>query len=115
MGGSLDILGLVVEDAGRHLIAAQLVKQVQKLLQKGRFLGGAAVHGQLGGYFPQGLLHGQQPAAGIQRHLGNAAGNGQDPVAEAAEAQNLRVAAGSGAAGTAQVDLRLVGGMLRHQ
>ena len=54
-------------------------------------------------------------AAAVQRHLGRAAGDAQDPVPQPPKAQHLGMAAGGGAAGPAQVHLRLVGGVLRHQ
>ena len=114
-GGAFDGLGGAVEGLRRHLIAAQLVKEVQELLQKGGLLGGTAVDRQLRGHFCQGLLKGQQLAAGVQSDVRTAAGDGEDPVRQAAKAQNFRVAAGGGAADAAEVHLRQVGGVLRHQ
>ena len=113
--GPLDLPGLALQQRRGHAVAAQLVKEVQQLLQKRRLLGGAAVDLQQRSHLPQGLLQRQQLAAGVQRHLGGAAGQGQHPVTQTAEAEDLRMAAGGIPAEAAQVHLRLVGGMLRHQ
>ena len=113
-GAALHLPGLGVQGGGIHLIAAQLIEQVQQLLQKGGLPGGAAVDPQLRRHLAQSLLQRQQLAAGVQRHLG-AAGDGEHPLAQTAEAEDLGVAAGGIAAEAAQVHLRLVGGVLRHQ
>ena len=113
--GPLDLPGLAVQQLRGHVVAAQLVEEVQQLLEEGRLPGGAAVDLQQRRHLHQGLLQGQQLAAGVQRHLGGAAGEGQHPVAQAAEAEDLRMAAGGVPAEAAQVHLRLVGGVLRHQ
>ena len=87
----------------------------QELAEKGGLPGGAAVHRQLRQDLQQGLLQGEELPPGVQGHLGPAAGDGQHPVREAAEAEDLGKAAGGVPAGGAQVHLRLVGGVLRHQ
>ena len=113
--GPLDLPGLALQQLRGHVVAPQLVEEVQQLLEKGRLLGGAAVDLQLRCHLSQGLLQCQELAAGVQRHLGGAAGDRQHPVAQTAEAEDLRVAAGGVSAEAAQVHLRLVGGVLRHQ
>ena len=79
-GGPGDGPGLLLQHLRRHLVAPQLIQQIQHLLQKGRFPGGAAVHPQHRGHFPHSLLQCQELAAGIQRYLGKAPGNAQHPV-----------------------------------
>ena len=113
--GPLDLPGLGVQQLRGHIVAAQLVEEVQQLLEERRLPGGTAVDLQQRRRLHQGLLQRQQLAAGVQRHLGGAADGRQHPVAQAAEAQHLRVAAGGVPAEAAQVHLRLVGGVLRHQ
>ena len=115
MGGPGDGLGLLVEGFGGDLVAPQLVEEVQKLAEKGGLPGGAAVNRQLRQDLQQGFFQGEELAPGVQGYLGRAAGDGEDPVREAAEAQDLGKAAGGIAAGPAQVHLRLVGGVLGHQ
>ena len=115
MGSAANVLGLLVENFRRHLIAPQFVKEGQHLFQKAHLLGGFPVQRQLWGRFQQGPLKGQQLAAVVQRHIRNAAGDAQHPLSQAAEAQYLRVAAGGVAAGPAHIHLRLVGSVLRHQ
>ena len=115
MGGALDVLRLGAENLRRHLIAMQFIEQIQHLLQKRGLLGRAAVHLQHGRHLGQRLLQRQQLAAAVQRHLGEPAGDAQHPVTQAAEAQHLRVAAGGRTADAAEVHLRLVRGVLRHQ
>ena len=114
-GGPADLQGLLIQDLRRDLIAAKLVKEIQQLLQKGGLLGGTAIDRQLRGRLQQRFLQRQQLAAGVQRHLGRAAGDSQHPLCQTAETQHFRVAAGSGTADPAQVHLRLVRGVLRHQ
>ena len=57
----------------------------------------------------------QQLAAGVQRHLCHSTGDGEHPLPQPPEAEDLRVTAGGIAAYPAQIHLRLVGGVLRHQ
>jgi len=111
----LVLAGMKYQDMVRRLAPLAEALGIQQLLEKGGLLGGTAVNRQLRSRLQQGLLQRQQLAACVQRHLGRAAGDGQHPLAQPAEAQHLRVAAGRGAAGPAQVHLRLVGGVLRHQ
>ena len=84
-------------------------------MQKGGFLGGTPVHLHDRNHGAQGLLQQEQLASGVQGHPGKTAGNGQHPVTEPPEAEHFGVAAGSIPTNAAQVDLRLVGCMLRHQ
>ena len=114
-GGPGHLPGFLVQGPGRHVIATQLVKEVQELAQKGGLPGGSSVHRQAWSHLQKRLLQRQQLAAAVQRHLGRAAGDAQDPVPQPPKAQHLGMAAGGGAAGPAQVHLRLVGGVLRHQ
>ena len=111
----MDGLRCIIEFFWGHFVAAQLVKEAQKLLQEGGLLGGTAVDRQLRGHFGKSLLERQQLSAGIQGNLGAAAGNGEDPVGKAAEAQNFCVTAGSRAADAAKVNLRQMRGVFRHQ
>ena len=108
-------LGLLVKGLGRDLVAPQLVKEGQELAEEGGLPGGAAVNRQLRENLQQGFFQGEELAPGVQGHLGRAAGDGEDPVREAAEAQYLGVAAGGVAAGAAKVHLRLVRGVFGHQ
>ena len=114
-GGARDLLRLLIEHLGCHLITAQFVRQVQKLLQKGRFLRGAPVDRQGRCYLAQRLLHGQKLAACVQRHLGESTGQRQHPLPQTAEAQHLRMAADCGAADAAKIDLRQMGDVFRYQ
>ena len=114
-GGAGYDLGLLVKGLGGDLVAAELVEEGQKLAEEGGLPGGTAVDRQLRENLQQGFFQGEELAPGVQGHLGRPAGDGEDPVREAAEAQHLGEAAGGVAAGAAQVHLRLVGGVLRHQ
>ena len=98
-----------------HPVGLQLVKQRYQLPQKGGLPGGPGIHRQLGQHLLEGQLHHEELPAGVQRAVGKAAGEGKDPVGQQAEAQHLTVAGGGGPAGPAEIHLRLVGGVLRHQ
>ncbi|CDC67993.1 unknown [Oscillibacter sp. CAG:155] len=114
-GGPLHFPCSGVQHLGGDFITVQLVDQIQQLLQKGRLLRGATVYRQHGRDLREGLLQRQQLSPCIQRHLGRPAGNSQHPVPQPPEAEHFRVAAGGVPADPAQIHLRLVGGVLRHQ
>ena len=99
----------------RHPVSLHFIKECHQLSQEGSFPGGPGIEGKLGQHLLKGQLHHQQLPAGIQSGIRKAAGEGQYPVGQKPEAENLAVAGGGGAAGPAQVYLRLVGSMLRHQ
>ena len=99
----------------RHPVGIQLIGQRHQLPQKRRPLRGPCEHRQPPADLLQRPPHGQQLAAFVQRHIRQAAGLGQHPGSQVPEAQYLRVAAGRGAADAAEIQLRLVGGVLRHQ
>ena len=115
MGGPGDGLGLFIERFGGNLVAPELVKEVQQLAEKGGLSGGTAVDRQFRQDLQQSLFQSQQLAPRVQGHLGGAAGDAENPVREAAEAQHLGVAAGGVSASPAEVHLRLVGGVLGNQ
>ena len=99
----------------RHPVGVQLIRQRHQLPQKRRTLGGTGKHRQPSADLLQRPPHGQQLAAVVQRHIRQAAGLGQHPGGQIPKAQHLRVTAGRGAADAAEIQLRLVGGVLRHQ
>ena len=115
VGGAVYVLRLLVQDLRGHLVASQFVEQRQHLFQKAHLLRGLPIHGHLGGRFQQRPLEGQQLAAVIQRHVRDAAGDAQHPLAQPPKTQHLGMTAGGIAAGAAHVHLRLMGGVLRHQ
>ena len=115
VGGAVYVLRLLVQDLRGHLVASQFVEQRQHLFQKAHLLRGLPVYGHLGGRFQQRPLERQQLAAVVQRHVRDAAGDAQHPLAQPPKTQHLGMTAGGIAAGAAHVHLRLMGGMLRHQ
>ena len=99
----------------RHLIGVQLIGQRHQLPQKRRSLGGPRKHRQSAAHLLQRPPHGQQLAASVQRHVRQSAGLGHYTGGQISEAQHLRIAAGCGSQRTAQIQLRLMGGVLRYQ
>ena len=89
--------------------------QVIQLPQKRRPLGGPRKHRQSAAHLLQRPPHGQQLAASVQRHVRQSAGLGQYTGGQISEAQHLRIAAGCGSQRTAQIQLRLMGGVFWHQ
>ena len=99
----------------RHPVGVQLIRQRHQLPQKRRPLGGTGKYRQPSADLLQRPPHGQQLAASVQRHVRQSAGLGQYTGGQISEAQHLRIAAGCGSQRTAQIQLRLVGGVLRYQ
>ena len=98
-----------------HPADLELVAQRHQLRQEGRLPGGAGVDRQGGQGLLEGPLHHQQLAPGVQCPVRRAAGPRQHPAGQQPEAQHLPVAGGGVTAYPAQIQLRLVGGVLRHQ
>ena len=113
--GALHILHLLPQGLGRDLVGVELLRQIRQLLQKRRPLGGPSEHPQPAVQLLQRQPHGQQLTAAVQRKLRQTAGPGQYPAAEALEAQHLRITGGRRPQRPAQIHLRLMGDMLRHQ
>ena len=113
--GPLHIRHMAVQRFRRDLVGIQLIGQCGQLVKKRRPLRGPPEHSQPGMQLLQAAAHGQQFAAVIQRHIGQSACLGQHTGGQTLKTEHLRTAAGGGAAGAAQVQLRLMGGMLRHQ
>ena len=99
----------------RHPVGIQLIGQRHQLPQKRRPLRGPCEHRQPPADLLQRPPHGQQLAAVVQRHVRQTAHLPQHPRGQVPEAQHLRVPAGGGAASAAQIQLRLMGCVLRHQ
>ena len=110
-----DVLHLPQQRLRPHLVGVQLVRQRHQLPQERGPLGGPREHRQPPADLLQRPPHGQQLAAGVQRHVRQSAGAAQYTGGQTAEAQHLRITAGRRPAGPAQVQLRLVGGVFRHK
>ena len=113
--GALHILHLLPQSLWRDLVGVELLRQIRQLPQKRRPLGGPSEHLQPAVQLLQRQPHGQQLSAAVQRKLRQTAGPGQHPAAEALEAQHLRITGGRRPQRPAQIHLRLMGDMLRHQ
>ena len=114
-GGAGQFLPPAAQILRRDGKALELVKEVQHPREESRLPGGTAVELQLRRHLAQGLLQRQELAPLVQRDIGQSPGDGEHPGPQPPEAQDLGVAAGGVAAGAAEVHLRRVGGMLRHQ
>ena len=110
-----NVLHLPQQRLRPHLVGVQLVRQRHQLPQERGPLGRPREHRQPPADLLQRPPHGQQLAAGVQRHVRQSAGAAQYTGGQTAEAQHLRITAGRRPAGPAQVQLRLVGGMLRYK
>ncbi len=99
----------------RDTVGVQLVRQRHQLPQERRTLGRSGEHRQVRRHLLQGAPHGQYFPAVVQRHLRQAAGLRQHPRSQTLKAQHLPVTAGGIAQRPAEIQLRLVGGVLRHQ
>ena len=84
-------------------------------MQKRRPLRGPSEHLQIAVQLLQAAAHGQQLAAVVQRHVRQSSGLSQHAGGKTLKAEHLRITAGRGAAGAAQIQLRLMGSVLRHQ
>jgi hypothetical protein len=113
--GPVQVLYLPVQGLGADLVGVELLRQVRQLPQERRPLAGPSEYPQLRGQLLQHPPHGQQLPPVVQGKLRQAAGFRQHPGRQAPEAQHLRVPGRRGSQGPAQVHLRLVGDMLRHQ
>ena len=98
-----------------HPVSLELIKECHQLSQKGSLPGGPGIHRQLWQHLLERQLHHKELTSGVQCAIRQASGERQHPVGQQPEAQHLPVTGGGGTAGAAQIHLRLVGGMLRHQ
>ena len=113
--GSLHVSHMAIQCLRGNPIGVKFVGQHSQLMQKRRPLRGPSEHLQIAVQLLQAAAHGQQLAAVVQRHVRQSSGLSQHTGGKALKAEHLRIAAGRGAAGAAQIQFRLVGGVLRHQ
>ena len=112
---ALQVLYMCIEVPGPDLIGVKLLHQVRQLPQKRRPLTGPPEHPQLRRQLLQNPPHGQELSPVVQGKLRQPSRFGQHPGRQAPEAQHLRIPGRRGPQGPAQVHLRLMGNMLRHQ
>ena len=112
---ALQVLYMCIEVPGPDLIGVKLLHQVRQLPQKRCPLTGPPEHPQLRRQLLQNPPHGQELSPVVQGKLRQPSRFGQHPGRQAPEAQHLRIPGRRGPQGPAQVHLRLVGNMLRHQ
>ena len=114
-GGILHVLHLLPQRFRRNLIGVEFIGQLHQLTQKAGALAWAGKDLQLTLQLLQRHAHGQQLTAVIQREIGAAARFTQYTGGQILKAQHLRITGRRRTQCTAQVQLRFVGNMFRHQ
>ena len=98
-----------------HPAALQFIHQIQKGLEKGRLPGGTTVHRQTAGHVHHGPLHHEELPAPVQGHGLQSPGLCQHPAGQPGEGEHLGVSGCLIPQKAAEVHLRRVGGLVRHQ
>ena len=114
-GVVLHVLHLLPQRFRCNLIGVEFIGQFHQLTQKTGALAGTGKDLQLALQLLQRHAHGQQLTAVIQREIGAAARFTQHTGGQILKAQHLRITGCRRTQCTAQVQLRFVGNMLRHQ